>query len=351
MIRIGLWLYDHIGGKKPALARGGLGRSAMGAGLKPGLSKGFVYSDAWVDDARLVVLNAMDAAARGPTSGPASRPAPPGGGRPLAGGLTPTQGAAPGDRPGSGARAPWSMPQALGGRDAGGIPDAQVQGGIRLVKGSHIIVPRLYPGDHAFILQKEDGRIVFTIPYQDAFTLVGTTDVLVGEEERDGPNQREEIDYLCETVNSYFEAQVTPDDVVSTYSGVRPLYDDGRQGDHARLCAQTGARAGRRCSIFGGKLTYRRLAEHALEMLAPFLPPMAGSWTGTAALPGGDLDGRDFAAFLESVARWPFLPAATARRMAHAYGTRMAQIMGAARPWPIWARISAPASPRPSCAI
>jgi glycerol-3-phosphate dehydrogenase len=246
----------------------------------------------------------------------------------------------------------------MGGRDAGGIPDAQVQGGIRLVKGSHIIVPRLYPGDHAFILQKEDGRIVFTIPYQDAFTLVGTTDVLVGEEERDRPKiSREEIDYLCETANSYFEAQITPDDVVSTYSGVRPLYDDG--GDDAKAITRDyvlklGRESGPQVlSIFGGKLTtYRRLAEHALEMLAPFLPPMAGSWTGTAALPGGDLDGKRLCRIPgERQRAGPFCPRPPrgAWPMPMAAAWRRSSVRP--NPWPIWARISAMASPRPSCAI
>ncbi|WCT79548.1 glycerol-3-phosphate dehydrogenase [Novosphingobium humi] len=331
MIRIGLWLYDHIGGKQTLPPSHGidLRDPRWGAGLKPGLAKGFVYSDAWVDDARLVVLNAIDAAERGAT---------------IRTGVTATGAKIEDDhwlidlssaqgaeqvraRAVVNAAGPWV------GAMLGAIPQAQAHGGIRLVKGSHIIVRRVYPGDHAFILQKKDGRIVFTIPYQDGFTLVGTTDLLVGEAERDAPKiSAEEVDYLCATVNDYFEGQIGPDDVVSTYSGVRPLYDDGGADAKAitrdyvlKLGRESGPQV---LSIFGGKLTtYRRLAEHALEMLEPFLPSMRGGWTGTAPLPGGDFTG-GFAAFLADVRRrWPFLSAELAARLAHAYGSRIERIL------------------------
>jgi len=335
MIRIGLWLYDHIGGKQSLPSSHGvnLRNPRWGAGLKPGLNKGFVYSDAWVDDARLVVLNAIDAAERGAV---------------IRTGVMATGARIEGDhwlvdlagdagaeqvraRAVVNAAGPWV------GAMLGAIPQAQAHGGIRLVKGSHIIVPKLYSGDHAFILQKEDGRIVFTIPYQGAFTLIGTTDLLVGEAERDKPQiTPEEVDYLCATVNDYFEGQIGPDDVVSTYSGVRPLYDDGG-ADAKAITRDYVLKLGRDegpqvLSIFGGKLTtYRRLAEHALEMLAPFLPPMRGGWTGTAPLPGGDLPG-GFAAFLGDVRRrWPFLSAELAARLAHAYGSRIELVLGKAQ--------------------
>lgn len=335
MIRIGLWLYDHIGGKQSLPSSHGvdLRDRRWGEGLKPGLAKGFVYSDAWVDDARLVVLNAIDAAERGADirTGVAATGARVEGDCWLVD-LATSDDAAPKAqvraRAVVNAAGPWV------GEMLGAIPDAQAHGGIRLVKGSHIIVPKVYPGDHAFILQKQDGRIVFTIPYQGAFTLVGTTDILVGADERDAPKiSGEEVDYLCQTVNDYFTAQVGPDDVVSTYSGVRPLYDDGGADAKAitrdyvlKLGRESGPQV---LSIFGGKLTtYRRLAEHALEMLTPFLPPMRGGWTGATPLPGGDLPG-DFASFLADVGRrWPFLPAEVAGRMAHAYGTRITRILG-----------------------
>jgi glycerol-3-phosphate dehydrogenase len=335
MIRIGLWLYDHIGGKQSLPASHGvdLRDPRWGQGLRAGLAKGFVYSDAWVDDARLVVLNAMDAAERGAD---------------IRTGVTATGAKVEGDhwlvdlRSEAGAEqvrarvvvnaaGPWV------GAMLGAMPDARTKGGIRLVKGSHIVVPRLYDGDHAFILQQGDGRIVFTIPYEGGFTLIGTTDVLVGEAERDRPRiSAQEIDYLCLAVNPYFTQQVGPESVVATYSGVRPLYDDG--SDDAKAITRDyvlklGREAGPQVlSIFGGKLTtYRRLAEHAMDMLRPFLPPMGGAWTGTVPLPGGDLGG-DFGAFLSGVrARWPFLPDAMAKRMAHAYGSRIERILGEAQ--------------------
>lgn len=338
MIRIGLWLYDHIGGKQTLPPSHGvdLRDPRWGAGLKPGLARGFVYSDAWVDDARLVVLNAMDARARGATvlTGVSAMGARVEGDHWLVD-LAPT-----GNPPAVHQVRARAVVNAAGpwvGAMLGAIPQAQAHGGIRLVKGSHIIVPRVYPGDHAFILQKQDGRIVFTIPYQDGFTLVGTTDLLVGEAERDAPKiSAEEVEYLCATVNDYFEGEIGPDDVVSTYSGVRPLYDDGGADAKAitrdyvlKLGRDSGPQV---LSIFGGKLTtYRRLAEHALEMLAPFLPPMGAGWTGTAPLPGGDLE-HGFASFLADVRRrWPFLSEQLAARLAHAYGSRIERILGGAQ--------------------
>ena len=345
MIRIGLWLYDHIGGKQslPGSQGVNLRDPRWGAGLKSGLAKAFVYSDAWVDDARLVVLNAIDAVERGAT---------------IATGVAATAARIEGEHwlvdlaPNPATHSVLAAPHTVRARAVvnaagpwvgqmlGGIPEAKVEGGIRLVKGSHIIVPRLYPGDHAFILQQDDGRIVFTIPYQGRFTLVGTTDVLVSEAERDAPKiSAEEVEYLCGAANAYFEQQIAPADVVATYSGVRPLYDDGSEDAKAitrDYVLKLGREAGPQVlSIFGGKLTtYRRLAEHALDMLAPFLPAAAAPWSASAPLPGGDLPGGDFAAFLVGVrARWPFLPADVAERMAHAYGSRIAQVLGEAADW------------------
>jgi glycerol-3-phosphate dehydrogenase len=358
MIRIGLWLYD-IGGAKPAvLARGGLGRSAMGGGpqARPGQGLCLFRTHGWMMRAWSCSTPWMRPRA-GPRSGPASRPAPPGWRATIGRWTCPTRGRrarrlSPRFRC---ARAPWSMPPAHGWARCWGHSRCAGAGRHPSGQGQPYHRAALYPGDHAFILQKEDGRIVFTIPYQDAFTLVGTTDVLVGEEERDRPKiSREEIDYLCETVNSYFEAQITPDDVVSTYRACARCMMTARcQGDHARLCAQTGARE--RPQV----LDLWRQTDH--------LSPSGGTCAGNAgpvpAAHGRFVDGhgglarwrsgkRDFAAFLESVsARWPFLPAATARRMAHAYGTphgadhRCGPIHGRS------GRVSAMASPRPSCAI
>jgi glycerol-3-phosphate dehydrogenase len=210
--------------------------------------------------------------------------------------------------------------------------------GVRLVKGSHIVVPRLFETEQAFILQNTDRRIVFAIPYQEKFTLVGTTDIAV----ESVPNERvaisdAEVRYLCDVVNHFFEREVTPADVVWTYSGVRPLFDDGSSNASAitrdyvfDLDAPGGASPV--LSIFGGKITtFRKLAEHALEELKPFFPDMKPSWTETAKLPGGDMPDADFDRFLGTVRqKWPFLAEGNARRLARAYGTRLDELLGKA---------------------
>ena len=203
------------------------------------------------------------------------------------------------------------------------------------MKGSHIVVPRLFAGDHAFILQNPDKRIVFAIPYEGRFTLIGTTDVPAEPGERPAISA-EETAYLCDSVNGYFARTIAPADVVWSYSGVRPLYDDGRD-DASAVTRDYVLKLGREegpqiLSAFGGKITtYRRLAEHALEKLAPFLPTMGPAWTADVALPGGDIPGGDFEAFAAGVTnRWPFLGDARARRLARAYGTRVERLLGEA---------------------
>jgi len=343
LIRLGLLIYDHLGGRQslPRSRAVDLADPEWGAGLRAGLRRGFAYSDAWVDDARLVVLNALDAAERGATvltrtALVSAR---------IDGSHWQARLAGPGlDAPATvrarvivNAAGPWA------GDLAAALPGTTHRGTLALVKGSHILVPRLYPGDHAFLLQQADGRIVFTIPYHGQ-TLIGTTDVPVGPDERADPRiTPAEIDYLCAAVAPFFARAVTPADVIWTYSGVRALHDDGTADakaitrDYAlELGRDPRDRAGPQVlSVLGGKLTtYRRLAEHALARLAPWLPPHGPAWTGATPLPGGDLPGGGFAAFLARVrARWPFLPAEVAERMAHAYGTRVAAILGEARGW------------------
>lgn len=346
MIRAGLFIYDRLGGRQslPRSQGVNLADPQWGAGLKPGLQRGFAYSDGWVDDARLVVLNALDAAERGAailtgTVLAGARVE----GTMWAADLAPNPAAAASGiaepctvraRAIVNAAGPWA------GDLIAALPGVRRDGGIALVKGSHIIVPPLYPGDHAFLLQQPDGRIVFTIPYQHRYTLIGTTDVPVGDAERARPQiSAAEIDYLCQAVRLYFARKVGPQDVVATYSGVRPLYDDGSKDAKAitrDYVLQLGRAHGPQVlSVLGGKLTtYRRLAEHALDKLAPFLPSAGPAWTGSVPLPGGDMPEGGFAAFLGEVReRWPFLPADVAARMAHAYGTRLAGLIGAAASW------------------
>ncbi|MET0374815.1 MAG: glycerol-3-phosphate dehydrogenase [Rhizorhabdus sp.] len=341
LIRLGLFLYDRLGGRQtlPRSRAVDLADPRWGAGLRPGIARGFVYADAAVDDSRLVVLNARDAADRGARIMTRTRMA----SARVANGAWLAQ-LAPQAGPPLTIRArvlvnaagPWvaSLRDSLQG--------VERAGGVTLVKGSHIVIPALYPGKHAFLLQQPDGRVVFTIPWLDRFTMIGTTDVPVGPEERAAPQiSAAEVEYLCAAVNRWFAREIGPDAVIGSWSGVRPLFDDGKADAKAitrDYVLQLGTSArGRHAgpqvlSVLGGKLTtYRRLAEHALEKLGPWLPAGTGTpWTAGAALPGGDLP----AGFPAQVrARWPFLPDPVALRMAAAYGTEIDRIIGSSASW------------------
>jgi glycerol-3-phosphate dehydrogenase len=329
LIRLGLLMYDRIGGRSRLPRSHGvrLAGTKWGAGLKP-IERGFVYSDGWVDDARLVVLNALDASERGATI------------RTRTAFLGARRGpqtwiARLGDGTSVTARAIVNTAGPWVGQVLEDMPEARAERPPRLVKGSHIVVPKMFDGVHAYILQNDDKRIVFAIPYEHDFTLIGTTDKPFEGDPSNPTIDADETAYLCASVNRYFAKPITPADVVSSYSGVRPLFDDG--ADNASEVTRDYVlrlgtdQAPQLLSTFGGKITtYRRLAEHALEQLAPFLPAMRPAWTSGAPLPGGDLPG-SFDQFLASVrSRWPFLPAAVAERMAHAYGTRIDRLLGTA---------------------
>lgn len=338
MVRLGLFLYDHLGGRKRLPASEGVdfpdGR--FGSALRPGIGKGFVYSDCWVEDSRLVVLNAMDAAERGATIRTRTRFLD--ARRDGALWHATVQDLASGERQAVTARAivnaagPW-VGQVL---DQGlGLPN---EAAVRLVKGSHIVVPKLYEGDHAYILQNPDRRIVFAIPYEQDFTLIGTTDVAWKQAPGKVTISPEEASYLCESVNRYFSRQIRPEDAVWSYAGVRPLYDNAAKSDSAvtrdyvlNVDAPDGSAP--LLSVFGGKITtYRRLAEHALEKLRPHLGLPDTLWTAGAPLPGGDMPDADFDRFLAGLRqRAPFLPAALVRRLARAYGSRVDELLGGAR--------------------
>jgi len=208
---------------------------------------------------------------------------------------------------------------------------------LRLVKGSHIVLPRLFEGDQAYILQNDDRRIVFAIPYEGKFTLVGTTDLPFEDDPAKVAISPDETAYLCQVINRYFRKQVSPADVVWSYAGVRPLYDDAAANASAVtrdyvLDLEGAAGEAPLLSVFGGKITtFRRLAEHALAKLAPFFPKAGRPWTATASLPGGDIADADFGRFLASLqAKRPWLPAELARRYARAYGTRVERMLGGA---------------------
>jgi len=340
MIRAGLFMYDRLGGRMTLPRSFGvrLAGERWGAGLNPRFTRGFVYSDARVDDARLVVLNAQDARSRGAVIRTrthlvrAER----------VGGMWRATLESDGRTDTVHARAlvnaggPW-VKDVLGTVSGG-----PVRGNVRHVKGSHIVVPRVHSEPHAYILQNADKRIVFVIPYQDRYSLIGTTDVAV--ERYDDPQiTSDEIDYLLALANGYLAKPLARDDIVWTYSGVRPLYDDGSSDPSAitrdyvlKVDALDAPIDGGRApvlSIFGGKITtYRMLAEHALADLAPYFHSMKASWTRGATLPGGDLPHGDRAAFEAAlVARYPGLPVPLLRALARRHGTRALEVLGDAK--------------------
>jgi len=329
MIRLGLFLYDHLGGRGSLPGSEGVSlKGPLGAGIRPGIARGFAYSDCWVQDSRLVVLNALDAREQGADIRTRTRFL---GATRDGDGWTATIADADGER-GVRARAIVNAAGPWVDHVVGAARGAHPERPPRLVKGSHIIVPRLFAGEHAYILQNPDKRIVFAIPYERDFTLIGTTDVPWHGDPAAPAISAEETAYLCESVGRYFETAVRPEDVVHSYAGVRPLFDDGSASASAvtrDYVLKLGEEAGPQIlSVFGGKITtYRRLAEHALEKLAPFLPPMGKAWTDTVPLPGGDI--ADFEVFLADVRRrWPFLTERSAWRLARAYGTRIDRVLG-----------------------
>ncbi|WP_110642979.1 glycerol-3-phosphate dehydrogenase [Salinicola sp. CPA57] len=335
MIRTGLFLYDHLGGRQTLAGSHGVTFADHPAGmpLKSEFQKGFAYSDAWVQDARLVVLNCMDAASRGArimtrtSAETAVR---------NADGWQVTLKTMDGEtsevraRGLANAAGPWAV------RFLDEVASQKHPYSLRLIKGSHIVVNQLFDHDHAYIFQQPDGRIVFAIPYERDFTLIGTTDV----EHEGAPGkvtiEEDEVRYLCESANRYFERSIGPDDVVWSYSGVRPLLDD--REDNAseitrdyRIQLDTAGGAPL-LNVFGGKLTtYRRLAEDAVDKLAPELGNRQNAWTGNDhPLPGGENPNPDdLVASLR--ASHAFIPPSLATRWVFNYGTRAMTIVGDAR--------------------
>jgi len=340
LLRLGLFLYDHIGGRHllPPTRSVDLTRDEVGKPLVPNrYTRGFEYSDCFVDDARLVVLTARDAADRGAEIRTRSRAIQ----IRQEDGLwqVTVKDAFSGARSTIRARVlvnaggPW-VEEVLA---AGSGVNARAK--VRLVQGSHVVVRKLYEHDRAYMFQNSDGRIVFVIPYQDDFTLIGTTDRDYHGDPAKVKASSEEIQYLCDSVSEYLAKPVNPKDVVWTYAGVRPLYDDGASEAKAatreyvfELDTPGGAPL---LSIYGGKITtHRRLAEEALEKLAPYLNGNKAreGWTGKAPLPGGDMDVSAVAALSAQLMRkYPFLAAAHANRLAHAYGTRAGRVLGEAK--------------------
>jgi glycerol-3-phosphate dehydrogenase len=328
MIRAGLFLYDHLARRSllPGSRSVRLDVPPYASGLAATLKHGFQYFDCRVDDARLVIANAADAAARGArvlvgTECVGARREP-GGWR-----VSLSSGNELRARALVNAAGPW-VKQVLNERL--GQPSADA---VRLVRGSHIVVPRLYEGEHAFILQNDDRRVVFMIPYEENFTLVGTTDVALEADRVDAHASDEEIDYLCRAASRYLARALTPQQVAWRYAGVRPLYDDGSADPSAvtrdytlRLDGEPGTAPA--LSVFGGKITtYRRLAEQALEKLAPHFPGMSAAWTACSPLPGSAFGSRAVAqaGFFE---RHPDLPRPWLRGIFRRHGALADEVVG-----------------------
>ncbi len=342
MVRIGLFLYDHLAKREwlPASGAVALRSHATGAALKPGYTRGFVYSDGWVDDARLVVLNALDAVAHGATvltqcRCESAQRTPQGWQATLQpAGAAPLQVQA---RALVNAAGPWTG-EFL--RERAGQTSARA---LRLVKGSHIVVKKLFDHDHAYIFQNPDKRIIFAIPYEGDFTLIGTTDVEIQGAPGSARVDADETAYLCAQASRYFTQPVLPADVVWSYAGVRPLLDDA-SGDASAVTRdyllEFDAAAGAPLlSVWGGKITtFRKLAEEAADGLVQRLGEQRPAWTAPALLPGGDLSAwigppqrpdLDIQRFIAELGkRHPQLPAKLLQRWARCYGALVAQVLG-----------------------
>ncbi len=332
LLRLGLFLYDHIGGRKllPKTRTLNLAHDPVGQPLRKDYSRAFEYSDAWVQDARLVALNARDAADRGAEILTRTK-------------VTHLQ------------RANGSFQVELRDQETGQLRNINAKlvvnaagawvdevirqstgenerRNVRLVQGSHIVVRKLFDHDKCYIFQNKDNRILFAIPYEGDFTLIGTTDRDFDGSPGEVRITAEEITYLCDAASEYFECGVTPDDVVWAYSGVRPLYDDGasKAQEATRDYVIKVEGEGNLINIFGGKITtYRRLAESALKKIEQALGARGGAWTAEAPLPGGDFPVLGFEALITQLKKeTPFVAEATIRRLARNYGTRARQILG-----------------------
>ena len=329
MIRAGLFLYDHLGKRK----RLGASRSlCFGPGypLKPAITRGFEYADCAVDDARLVVLNAMAAREKGAHIVTRTRCLR---AERVDGVWQVELQHADGSLQSIRARA---LVNAAGPWVASFIKDdlkLDAPYGIRLIQGSHLIVPRLYEGEHAYILQNEDQRIVFCIPYLDRFTLIGTTDREYSGDPAQVKITEAETDYLLKVVNAHFNHQLSRADILHTYSGVRPLCNDESDNPSAvtrdyTLALSAGEGQAPLLSVFGGKLTtYRKLAESAMAELKPYFTQMRASWTATAPLPGGE-DMTTAQALTDAIlAQYGWLPVDIAKRWAVTYGSRVWRLL------------------------
>lgn len=338
MLRLGLFLYDSLGGRQklPGTETLDLTEAPHLGVLERRLTKGFEYSDCWVEDARLVVLNAMDATRFGADIRTHSEVT----NLRVENGIYRADIASTRDHRSTvsargivNSAGPW-VDQILKGLK----PANEDEAGLRLVKGSHIVTRQLFDGDHAYIFQNKDDRIIFAIPYEENYTLIGTTDVPYDHSEGPVKISSDEISYLCNAASEYLETDISPNDVAWTYSGVRPLYDDKSADASAVtrdyvLDIEEFAPGAPFMSIYGGKITTsRKLAGHALEKLDEFYDNIGDEWTGDSVLPGGNIPDGDFDDYYERLSHsYPWMQAGTLRRLARSYGTRIDVIIGEAK--------------------
>ncbi len=338
LVRLGLFLYDNLGGRKrlPATRTLDLRRDPEGAPIKPAYRKAFEYSDCWVDDGRLVVLNAIDARNRGAYVRTRTRCI----SARRADGLwvIEMEHTQTGARSAIRARALVNAAGPWVNDVMGHVVGLNTARSVRLVKGSHIVVRKFWEGSHAYLIQNTDRRVIFVNPYEDDLALIGTTDIPYHGAPEDVAAEPDEIAYLIAAVNRYFQTQLSPGDVVDAFSGVRPLYDDNAENPSAVTRdyvfeIDAGERNAPLLSVFGGKITtFRKLSEHALAKLKPYLPHIGPDWTEKAVLPGGDIADADFDRFQAGIAsRHPFLPASLAVHYARLYGTRADALLASAR--------------------
>lgn len=330
LIRAGLFLYDHMGARNvlPGSKRLDLRRHPAGEPLNGGVSTGFAYSDCSVDDSRLVILNALDASERGADV------------RPLTAFATAQSEAGEWKAallPDRGNRQEFVTARVIvnaAGPWVGAALDGVVRKKVRLVKGSHIVVPKLYEGGHAYILQNDDRRIIFVIPYEGDYSLIGTTDAEFEGDPASAKCSAAETEYLCAAVNRWFDPGIRPEQVVWDYAGVRPLLDDEAENAASasrdyRLDLDQREGEGAMLTVVGGKVTtFRKLAEQAVDRLRPILGGGGPAWTENGVLPGGNLPHGDFEGFAaETRHAYPWLPASLVNRLCSAYGTRVSKIL------------------------
>ncbi|SNS24726.1 glycerol-3-phosphate dehydrogenase [Antarctobacter heliothermus] len=336
LVRLGLFLYDHLGGRKklPGTRTLNLHRDPEGAAVKDSYKRGFEYSDCWVDDARLVILNAIDASERGATvltrspcvsarrEGQVWR--------------VTTQNSVTGETKEFEAKllvnaaGPWVTD--VVNRVAGSNSPRNV----RLVKGSHIIVPKFWKGENAYLVQNHDKRVIFINPYERDKALIGTTDIAYEGKAEEVTADDSEVQYLIDAVNRYFKEQLTRNDVLTTFSGVRPLFDDGKGNpsavtrDYVFDIEEKGGAP--MLNIFGGKITtFRELAERGLQKVSKFFPEIGGDWTENAPLPGGDMENADYEEFRNRMKHdYPWMPRDLRRHYGRLYGTRIDRIVDGA---------------------